>query len=52
VEPGLDDLLSDPIVDLLMRRDQIARSDVLDAVRTARRRLGLAAARPADVLAS
>lgn len=44
VEPALEEILSDPIVRLVMRRDHIARADVLAAVYAARARLGLAAA--------
>ncbi|MBK1668233.1 hypothetical protein CKO28_09305 [Rhodovibrio sodomensis] len=38
-EPALDELLYDPIVELLMRRDRISRQDILRAVRRARERL-------------
>jgi hypothetical protein len=44
VEPALEEILSDPIVRLVMRRDRIARADVLAAVYAARARLGLSAA--------
>ena len=38
-EPDLADLLSDPIVDALLRRDGLTRRDVWHAVDLARRRL-------------
>lgn len=38
-EPALDELLYDPIVELLMRRDRISRQDILWAVQRARQRL-------------
>jgi hypothetical protein len=51
LEPTLDELLSDPIVELLMRRDRISRQDVLRAVQRARRRLDTACP-PPEALAS
>jgi hypothetical protein len=46
VEPGLDDLISDPLVHLVMRRDHVAPPDVLKALARARARLGKPAASP------
>jgi len=45
-EPALDDLLYDPIVELLMRRDRIGRQDILRAVQRARQRLETACPQP------
>ncbi len=39
-EPALEDLLSDPIVDVVLRRDGLTRRDVWRAVDLARQRLG------------
>ena len=50
-EPALDDLLHDPIVELLMRRDRISRQDILRAVQRARQRLESARPQP-ETLAS
>jgi len=50
-EPALDDLLHDPIVELLMRRDRISRQDILRAVQRARQRLESACPQP-ETLAS
>ena len=38
-EPYIDDLLADPIVHLVMRRDRLTAEDVWAAVRVARDRL-------------
>ena len=38
-EPTLEDLLSDPIVEAVLRRDGLTRRDVWRAVAQARRRL-------------
>ena len=38
-EPALEDLLSDPIIDVVLRRDGLARCDVWRAVDLARQRL-------------
>ena len=40
-EPALDDLLSDPIMEYLLRRDGLTRRDVWRAVETARSNLHL-----------
>jgi hypothetical protein len=45
-EPALEDLLYDPIVELLMRRDRIGRDDIRRAVDYARQRLESAYPRP------
>jgi len=37
-EPGLDELLGDPIAELLRRRDGLTRADVEGVVRSARQR--------------
>lgn len=37
VEPEVEDLLSDPIVNLILERDRISRDDVWAAIRAARR---------------
>ena len=50
-EPALDELLHDPIVELLMRRDRISRQDILCAVQHARQRLESACPQP-EALAS
>jgi len=39
-EPALEDLLSDPILDVVLRRDGLTRRDVWQAVELARERLG------------
>jgi len=39
LEPTLDELLHDPIVELLMRRDRISRQAILRAMARARRQL-------------
>lgn len=39
VEPRLEDLVNDPIVHLVMRRDDVARSDLLKVVARARAHL-------------
>jgi hypothetical protein len=36
VEPGLDELMNDPLVHLVMRRDHVAPPDVLKALARAR----------------
>jgi hypothetical protein len=51
-EPALNEILYDPIVELVMRRDRISRGEVLRAVHTARARLGLHAPEPVEALAS
>ena len=38
-EPALDELLSDPIMDCLLRRDGLTRRDVWRAVKAARNNL-------------
>ena len=38
-EPALDELLHDPIVELLMQCDRISQQDILNAVQRARRHL-------------
>ncbi len=38
-EPSLEDLLSDPMVRLLMRRDRLVADEVEDLLRSAARRL-------------
>ncbi len=38
-EPALEELLCDPIVQLMMRRDGVARRDVERVIEAARRRL-------------
>ncbi|HXV24748.1 MAG TPA: hypothetical protein VED46_10860 [Alphaproteobacteria bacterium] len=40
-EPPLDEMLADPIVRLVMRRDGIGPEDVLEALEGARRRFAL-----------
>lgn len=44
-EPRLEDMISDPIVHLVMRRDRISVEDVRAVVDAARRRLRLRACR-------
>ena len=50
-EPALDELLQDPMIELLMRRDRISRQDILRAVQRARQRLDSACPQ-AEALAS
>lgn len=38
-EPGIDELLRDPLVSLVLRRDHLSREDLLAALAVARRRL-------------
>lgn len=38
-EPSVEDLLSDPIADLILRHDRLTRQDVWRAVESARRAL-------------
>lgn len=38
-EPSIDDLLQDPMVSLVLRRDQLSEDDLLAALAKARRRL-------------
>jgi len=45
-EPTLDELLSDPIVDFILRRDRLTREDIWEAVTRARENLGLGNAVP------
>ena len=42
-EPTLDDLLADPILDLLLARDRVNREELLAVVESARRALARAA---------
>ena len=42
-EPTLDDLLADPILDLLLARDRVNREELLAVVESARRGLARAA---------
>jgi hypothetical protein len=42
-EPTLDDLLADPILDLLLARDGVKREELLTVVERARRALAVAA---------
>jgi len=37
VEPHLDDMLSDPIIAMVMRRDRISADDVMSVMRAAAR---------------
>jgi hypothetical protein len=46
-EPSLDELLDDPVLQLLMARDGVARADLLEVIDDARSRLGIAAPTPA-----
>lgn len=39
IEPSLEDVLEDPIVHLVMRRDRLTPGDVLKAIEDVRRRL-------------
>lgn len=41
-EPGLVDLLADPVVHLVMRRDGISMSELCNHIAAARARLGFA----------
>ena len=45
VEPSLADLMHDPIVHLIMRRDNVAPSDLLKVVARARAHLCVASSR-------
>ncbi|WP_156092746.1 hypothetical protein [Rhodovibrio salinarum] len=45
-EPKLEEILCDPMVELLMRRDRISRQDILRAVQRARQRLQITQAQP------
>jgi hypothetical protein len=47
VEPSVEDLMSDPIVHLILRRDRITPADTWTAVTDARRRLHRRRARTA-----
>jgi hypothetical protein len=42
IEPRLDDVLGDPVVQAVMERDGVSREDVLACVERARRRLARA----------
>jgi len=42
-EPTLDDLLADPILDLLLARDRVSREELLAVIESARRALARAA---------
>jgi hypothetical protein len=42
VEPALVDLLADPVVHLVMRRDGVSMTELCNHIATARARLGLA----------
>jgi hypothetical protein len=44
-EPSIHDLLGDPVLQILMARDGVARDELLDIVDAARTRLGLDDAR-------
>jgi hypothetical protein len=46
VEPDLEDLINDPIVRLLMRRDNLVPADLLEVVAQARAHLGQPATPP------
>jgi hypothetical protein len=46
VEPDLEDLINDPIVRLLMRRDDLVPADLLEVVAQARAHLGQPATPP------
>ena len=41
-EPALADLLADPILHLVMRRDRVSMTELCNHIATARARLGLA----------
>ncbi|MBL8698943.1 MAG: hypothetical protein JNK67_11260 [Alphaproteobacteria bacterium] len=41
-EPSLRDLLNDPVLEAILRRDRISRDDLLAEICAARVRLGLA----------
>lgn len=41
-EPALADLLADPILHLVMRRDRLSMTELCNHIATARARLGLA----------
>jgi hypothetical protein len=42
-EPSINELLDDPVLQILMRRDGVAREDLLDLVDAARLRIDAAA---------
>lgn len=44
-EPALRELLEDPVLEAVLRRDGISRDDLLAQICAARARLGLGAAR-------
>lgn len=46
-EPSIDELLDDPLLQLLMARDGVARADLLDVIGAARLRLGVVGETPA-----
>ena len=48
-EPALEELLRDPVVQLVMRRDGLERRDVERAIAVVRRRLFPTIARPRDI---
>lgn len=39
-EPPLDDMLADPVMTLMLRRDGLTRDDVIEVMREARRHRG------------
>ena len=40
-EPRISDMLDDPVIQALMRRDHVARADILDLVVSVRERLDI-----------
>jgi hypothetical protein len=48
-EPSLDELMADPIMDLLLKRDRLSSDDAWAAVEAARRRLAIQRWRGTDV---
>jgi len=46
VEPSLEDLLSDPVTHLVMKRDQVTMNEVIQTIAEARQRLNLDSATP------
>ncbi|MFQ5773759.1 MAG: hypothetical protein ACE5GS_04520 [Kiloniellaceae bacterium] len=47
-EPALDDLLSDPVIEMVLRRDRLTPEDVRLAVEQARRAMHPPAARSGE----